>query len=309
MTRASLGLVACVGVWLAACPDTSGGTDAGPDDVVDAGTLEDAGVLDLTRDPSCPADVAWVGEVIGDVVDESGAPVDNAIAQMCVRTHGGLFLCLQPTPTDTDGSFHIVVADNARCADRATLRILVPQADRGTVYCGVALSLTEASLHLDTPFVMVATAQPTVRPAIGDEGEARTVQFGDGLEIDVTPSALVFPADYERLAARALTTADVPACLLEGAPAFDGLYVFSPESELSQSSFAMRIPNSAGLSNDAQVELWLLGGLSTSLADGTRVQEGVWQQFGTGTVSGPVIDVPAAQGLPSFNWFGFRAAP
>lgn len=308
MTRASILLGVAV-FALAACPDTSSGADAGPEDDTEGGPNEDAGVLDLTRDPVCPADVAWVGEVVGDVVDESGAPVDNAIAQMCVRTHGGLFLCLQPTPTASDGSFHVVVAENARCADRATLRILVPQENRGTLYCNVALSVTEPSLELAAPFVMIETAAPSERPALGDEDAARTVVFADGLEVDVTPGAMLFPDDYDRLAARALSVADVPACMLEGAPSFDGVYAFSPESELSDASFAMRIPNSAGLSNGADVELWLLGGLSTSLADGTRVEEGVWERFGTGTVSGPVIDVPAPQGLPSFNWFGWRAAP
>ena len=91
----------------------------------------------------------------------------------------------------------------------------------------------------------------------------------------------------------------------------DGLWAFWPESAVDGVGFPVRIPNTGNLAAGTQVDLFVLGGLECNLDDGTHVPEGVWSQYGTGTVraDGAVIESDAGSGLPCFTWFGYRARP
>jgi hypothetical protein len=59
------------------------------------------------------------------------------------------------------------------------------------------------------------------------------------------------------------------------------------------------------------VELFVLGGLETYLADRTPVPEADFARFGTATVSadGTEIASDPGSGLPHFTWLGYRPAP
>ena len=293
---------------MAGCAPVGGsGTPSGVEDGGASDTPGDAG-LDLTRDPGCPAQAAWVAQLTGSVVDEDEAPVPGARVQTCVRTDTERLLCLQPATVDDEGAFQVTVPQNARCMLRATARVVLPLSDTATVYCHVDLPLDAASLHVDAPYVLFDTTPAGMVPPIGDASAVRTVTFGDGLEIDVVPER-IFMDDYGRLAARRFAPDEVPSCMLTDAPELDAVYAFSPEGDIYDDGFALRIPNHTGLAAGAEVELYALGGLSCSLPDDTLIEEGVWQRFGTARVGddGAAIDVPAGQGLPCFNWMGYRA--
>ena len=70
--------------------------------------------------------------------------------------------------------------------------------------------------------------------------------------------------------------------------------------------FPVRIPAN-GLAEGTRVELLVLGGLETRLADGTSVHEADFDVFGTATVTdGMIVSDPGSE-LPYLSWLGYRA--
>lgn len=284
---------------LSACTPFDGPTvDAGPDDELAA----DAGIDDLSRSPDCPASSPWITDVGGRIVDEAGAGVVGAFVQMCVRTDVGRLLCLRPTNTDDNGVFLADVAENARCLERATARVVKPQTDTASLYCAVPLSMDASSVTLPEPYVLVATTPATTLPPEGDGLAVQSVGFADGVVVDVAPSAL--PDDtWTRLAARVLAADDAPACLRAEAPPLATLVAFSPELEIDGAGATAHLPNRSGLPAGAGVPVYALGSIDCRLADSTLVEEGHWQRIADGVVTadGASIDVV---GVPCLTWLG-----
>lgn len=305
-----------IALVLGACGDDAstardaGGGDAGAPPGDAGPTLA---TVDRTRDPACPAGVAWLVGVTGGVVDEAGAPVAGARPQLCIRIHMGPLLCLGPPTTNAAGEYEIIVPRDARCADRAVMRVRLPSTDTATTYCRVDVgSAVDAVVDVPSPYVIVATEPPSMLPPAGDPTMPRTVTFADGLEIDVVPDAFELGGTYDDLAARrvpeALLTSHCTFAEAPTGPALRAVWGVSREGGLAGDGFAIRIPNEAMLAAGTTVELWLVGGLDTVLADGTMVEEADWVQFGTGTVTadGELIASDAATPLPYLSWFGWR---
>lgn len=286
----------------AACPPVESVADAGVDDV-DAGIdVTDGGVEDLSRDPSCPTDVAWVTEIGGRVVDEAAVGFPQVIVQLCARTYQGQLLCLRPSTSVDDGAFTVNVAANARCMERATMRVVKPLTDTTTSYCGVPLSADASTIALPTPYAVLSTTRATALPPAGDVDAARAVTFAGGVSLTVVPSTL--PADtYDRLAARVVDASEAPACLREGAPAMSTMVGFSPELEVSGAGLSASLPNTGNLVAGTAVPVYALGSIDCRLADGTLIEEGHWEHFADGVVSadGTSIDVAS---VPCLTWLG-----
>jgi hypothetical protein len=189
------------------------------------------------------------------------------------------------------------------------MRVLLPGAQFGTTYCHIALEPVGGELSLSDPFVLYASAVPTTLPAEGDPSVVRTVVFEGGLELDVTPDAIGFGGSYDDLAARRVDVAGDPPCFARGAFGLVDLWVLEPEVAIRSPGFPFRIPNATGLAPGTPVDLLLLGGLDTELADGTAVEEADFVVFATGTVraDGSRIDPDGAAGLPYLSWLGVRA--
>jgi hypothetical protein len=290
----------------AACPPVESVADAGVDDF-DAGVdLPDGGVEDLTRDPSCPADVAWVTEVSGHTVDEAGAGFADVVVQLCVRTNEAQFLCLRPSTSQTDGAFTVDVSANARCMERATVRVVKPLTDNATLYCSVPLTTEASSIALETPYAVLSTTPATALPAAGDEDAVRAVGFAGGLSLDVAPAALP-NGTYERLAARVLDDVNAaPACLRVDAPAMSSMVGFSPELDVSGAGLTARLPNSGALAAGTTVPVYALGSIDCRRADGTLLEEGHWDHFADGVVTADGTSVEVA-GVPCLTWLGVGA--
>ncbi len=258
--------------------------------------------VDTTPDPACIAD--WRVFYEGFVTDPGLNPL-FAKAQLCVRNPQDLLVCLAPADADaSDGFFSIAVPENNRCVAEATMRSLVPGADSSTFYCHIEGEASEPIVRLDFPVVIHPTERATTLPPEGDTTASRTVVFGDGLEIDVVPDD--FFASYERLAANEVDPSDL--CFLEGKDEPMAVYAFSPEGDIDGAGFPVRLPNTKGLAAGAIVDLYVLGGLSCTLADGTALAEAEWAQFGTGTVTedGSMIASDPGSNLPCVNWMGYK---
>lgn len=287
-----MGLVGCGG-------DEDGGADAGFD-----GGQQDA------QDLACTGGET-VTRLQGVVWDEADQPETDAKVQVCIRVAAtGVLRCLSPEDTDAVGTFGVDVPDGLRCMESVALRVLVPGTPAATTYCVADIAGRGPVVEVEAPLVVYATTPPSVLPDAGDTGTERTVVFEDGLELDIVPDRFFGPnldaqEDYEALAARRLDDIPTEQCFMEGAPAFDGLYAFSPEGDVDGASFPIRIPNATDLAPGASVSLFILGGLSTRLPDETTVPEAEWFEYGTGVVAtgGDVIEAE----LPYFSWLAYRA--
>jgi hypothetical protein len=301
----SLIAIAAVATLVAGCGDD--GTSGTPDAGRDAGVLgppdggPDFGLIDPTPTRACPAQ--WVVGVSGRIVDERGAGIPTAKAQLCARlSPGGSLVCLTPNGVSSNGDFAIAVPDTARCMTSVTMRLIDFGAPRGTTYCELELTPVNGLIELAQPFVLYDTMPPASLPPIANPTESRVVVLADGVELDVVPEELTAEI-YQQIAGARVEMG--PACMLAAAPAFRALYAFSPEPALFNGRMGLRLPNTEALAPGATVSLYVIGGLATTLPDGTEVWEGEWEEFGTGTVDGDGAMITSDTPLTTLTWIGY----
>ncbi len=287
--------------------DAGAGLDAGDDDAGEPGC--DAGAdpfacEDLTPDPSCPA--SWVVGLTGTVQAADGTPIAGARTQACLRLHPDESLvCLPPPATDADGRFAIVVPESLRCLSRAVMRVLAPSQPFAATYCPIAFPSAVEPIHaIAEPYVLHPVTAATAPPA-GDRAAPRDVSFDGDLVLRLAPDSLSLSGDYDGLAGAAVDPA-ATTCFARG-ESFDGAFVFSPESGI-EGGAEVSFPNAGGLAPGAEVELFVLGGLETILADGSTLEEAELASLGVATVSGDGARVEGgAARLPYLSWLVYRA--
>jgi hypothetical protein len=254
----------------------------------------------------------------GLVQDASGAGASGVKAQACLRQPNigeelGNMVCLQPSDTNTDGSYIITVPVSSQCVGELVMRVLAPGQDMSTSYCiieGEDLGEGEEVFDLtDHPFVLFETVTATTIPEKGEGDSPRTVIFADGLEIDITPDAYFASGKgYEGIAAAWLDFDASAMCAPEHLSDLQGIYAFSPEGDAFQTTFPARIPDHLGLGDGTEVEVYVVGGLAMTLADGTGIRESEWANFANATIENGVIDLSGDKGIPAIGWLTYRAA-
>ena len=257
------------------------------------------------RDPSCGVSSKWVTSISGTILDDAGAPVPCAKAQVCVR--GGKparLTCLRPVTTAQDGTFTIPVGTEVQCMSSATLRLFAPGRPLATTYCGVDLA-AEGDITLADTGRLFRLRAPVNAPDFCDETEAQSVSLDGGLTVEVQPSLLSdATGDLPQLLAAKVDPSAEGLCFL-GAEAPAMLYAFGPEADVAGDGFRFSLPNDLGLAAGATANLFILGGLSTTV--GTEsIEEGEWHLYGQGTVSadGSRILGEGVNGLPYLSWLG-----
>jgi hypothetical protein len=242
--------------------------------------------------------------VEGVVVDTAGATIDGAKVQLCAEVVDVGLVCLPPVDTDAAGRFSKDVSADHGCMERLAIRVILPDSTYGTTYCPVALEGEYQTLEIDEPMILVPLEAPASLPPLGDEGASRPVTLAGELVLDVTPSSLWGAYD-------ALRAAEVDArhasCFLSPNDEVLGLFAFAPEGTTG-GGFDVSFPERSGLPDGAAVELLVLGGLGTQLAEGTFVDEGELAVFGRGTVvDGRVRSDPDSE-VPYLSWLAYREA-
>ena len=256
--------------------------------------------LDRTVDPAC--DDTWVAAAVGRVVDEQGNGLGDSKAQLCVHTEER-FVCLGPPESKPDGSFVRIVEEmDLRCMTELGIRSLVPNGPFATTYCDVPLRSENGVLYIDEPIVLYETQAGELPPA-GDENSIRDVRFADGLVLEVAPSQL--GSAYDQLRATRVDPADRP-CFAQGHEGLRALYGFQPERAVGGGGFRVRMPNHDNLPEGTEVELLILGGLETLLADGRQVDVAELEAYGRGTVVDNEVVSNDGSELPYLSWVGYR---
>lgn len=260
--------------------------------------------MDRTPDPACTAH--WVAGIRGRALDELGQPLAGGILQMCLRTEDHTQLCLAPTDVEPDGWYRVVLDRELRCIQQVTLRLSARDGAASTTYCRAPMAPVYGVLDIDEDLVVHSLEVPVERPGVGDATAMRTLRFPDGLEVDAVPGDFEFPEAYDQLAAGRVDPANAD-CFLDEAPSLLGLYAFGPESGIAPGA-GFRIPEGTGLADGSRVELWIVGGTYTHLADGEWIEEGTFVPYGHGTVSGGAIAPDPGSELPYLTWLGYRRA-
>jgi hypothetical protein len=251
------------------------------------------------------------------------------MVQVCINSSTGDYVCQRPIYTDASGEFQMAIHEDYRCMATAAVRALNVDMSSTTYYKDLELpELVEGTndpiYALRNPIVLYDT-----RPAsVGFEtanviiANPRTdttpypVYFLDGLEIDMVP-AYFMGLTGDLLDIRGVRV-DADEGGLDFAPdtdQFEGFYGFWPEANVAEDrGFAVRIPNPMDHAIGTKVDLYVLGGLSSTDLDGEKIAEGEWRKTGTGTVVGKLdnliwttyIESDADGKLPCLTWFGYK---
>jgi hypothetical protein len=276
-----------------------------------------------TCDPAACACGFNLETVTGKVVDSSGAPIESAMAQVCVRGVDDAMACLNPVPTNAEGVFSMSVPVDKTCVAEAVMRITDTNVSRSTSYCSYTKDTLPDAVYADgamdltaAPVTLIDTIAATTMPAyeIDEDGEedwskTYTVGFEGGLEIDVIPNNYFNSA--QGMAPMAAVWIDDVSTLcgseaIAGAP---GAWAISPEGDVFRSSFAARIP-APELADGTSVKLYIQGGIGSHLYEGEgekgeECREGAWTHFGCAEVQNGVITLEGANGIPAIGWLAY----
>ena len=260
-------------------------------------------------DPREECEVDWVEEVRGSVVDNSGAPVEAAKAQLCVHIGApdGNLICLRPEDTDAGGNYIIPTASSTRCISNGSMRVFKPGSALATTYCHIDLANDDGILNVDEAVVLFETEPVADLPPYGERTDARAIAFPGGLSIEeFVPDQLGFEFNedaYNNLGALRVAPGTEGLCFVDGD--IDGLIAFSVEANVER-SIEFTLENVDGYEGGASIDLFVLGGLATTVDGGDSVSETEWRHYGQGTVSddGTVI----SGRIPAFTWLGYRLA-
>lgn len=264
-------------------------------------------VIDVTPDPSCEVD--WVVFVEGGAVTDTGEPAADASAQLCVRIGApdGNLVCLRPEPTDAGGRYSIVVPESARCAGGGSMHVYDYDGTVAPMYCHVDTTTDGGTLVIEEPTVLFETDAVADLPAWGDPAVARAITFPGGLEVaEFVPRSLGLlftEVEYANLGARRVDPGADGLCFLT--EPVDALWAFRVEADV-KGSFGVRVPNDLAYPAGAIVDLYVLGGIETTLPGGAPLAETEWKRYGQGAVTedgGWIVG-----DLPALTWFGYALA-
>lgn len=279
--------------------------------VVDAGMPEDAGVasclveeqVDTTPDPGCNSE--WVVTIGGQLQTGAGVGIDDARAQVCVRTEDDTLTCLRPKETCQGGQWEVLLPDFVRCAASVVMHNFALDLQFADTYCRPGIAGLGPRVMLADPIKLYATTLVANIPPEGDRTAARTLTFQGDLEVDVTPDKIFF--GYEELAAVQLAGDVSPLpCFVSASDNFDKIYGFSPSINIEgPTGFPFKV-NATGLAEGTTVDLFVLGGLDCRLTEDpvSVVEEAHWESYATAVVA---ADGSISGDLPCFNWFAYKA--
>jgi hypothetical protein len=210
----------------------------------------------------------------------------------------------------------MVINGDYRCMASAAVRVLNVDILSTTFYQDLDLpelvaGANDPTYALESPVVLYATEGATV-PAIENpftNDGIYTVEFIDGLEIDMKPSSFMGTVGGMDALRSARTSGSLGGLdFVGGVNGFEGFYGFWPEADVSDNAgYVIRIPNSTGLASGTRVDFYVLGGLSTTDLSGEKIGEGEWKKVSTGTVVGMHIVSDHGAGIPCLTWLGYRA--
>jgi len=239
---------------------------------------------------------AKVGAVSANVLDTSGAPVPDILAQLC-----GLDLCLGG---NTNATGYVQVSGDG-------LNILQPafKVGDGLVYAKMLRPLGAGDVVFD-PFIT-----PKLPPmAQGAKLAAGTIMQSAGTTLELEPNG-VFEVDillFDDPATQVYRAASIPAMAMDpsfvsAGPKLEAFHALAPTGTLLCPPAKFTMANDAGWAAGTNVEFFVLG---------MEVSE-VWAPYGefakvsAGRVSddGKTISTTDGQGLPILGIIGVRRGP
>ena len=270
------------------------------------------------RDAAC-TDNPWIWKITGIVQNGAAQPLEDALVQICVTPAVGAMICQRPERSDASGTFEIIVNSDYMCVKSVVMRSLGAAIKSTTYYLELELpelvnGENDPVFTISPSIVLHDTAEatvPTITDPISNTG-TYTIAFEDGLEMDIQPSTFYGQTSTIDDLRSVRISGDAGGLeFTQNTADFEAFYGFWPEADVNNtnggpSGYPIRIPNSTDLADGTAVDFYVLGGLSTSLYDNSKLHEGEWKKAGTGTVSGNTITSDNGSGLPCLTWFGYK---
>ena len=295
----------------------TGSTDTGTDTGTTTGECDDAAGPALNpdytsddADPTCSSEGGMTVRLIqGKITTSDGAPLECAKAQVCiVMAPSEIPQCLRPVTARSDGTFDIQLSGESTCVSHAAMRFFHPSLPMASNYLDLHVQDGDATVMVDET-VLYDTVVPATLPEKTEDTALHTVAFDGGLEVDVQPELLGIGASrYTELQGVYVAPADAGGLVfVDDVETYEGFFGFSPEGNIRDAGFALRIANSTELAAGATVDLFALGGIGCTLGDDGLIPEAEWQNIGTGTVDGAGETISFDTNLPCMTWMGYKA--
>lgn len=241
-------------------------------------------------DPGADCTAIYSPDIRGRILNEDGTALAEAGVQPCIVRSDDVWLCLAPTRTLQDGTFLRTLENENACLSRLALRISGPNdgITRAVLYCAPGLSETSTLVEAGDMEMPVLALPSNVDGRTVSFASGLVVELGDGdgdpatfASAEVAPTATCFGDDD-----RILTT-----------------FAFGPELRL-RSSRILHVPL-PGVADGTHVQVLLLGGLATRLADDSVLDEGTLAPIGDGIVMNGALDTDVP--LLYSSWIAVRA--
>lgn len=283
-------------------PDVTPGSDSGGDTSGPILTPPADGTQ--TPDPRCPNGGRWLTGIFGHVswADNGSGSFSDASIQACLRRMpGNSLVCAKPRRPDSNGLFTIEFSAG-ECVTAVTVRAFASRPGFASTYRQLSLRGATERIEVAPPLVLVGTGEFATIPYCEEEPNAcntsADVQVDALLSMQLLAANLQSDAESLGVARLSAEAASAHGINLPAGAAW--VYAFSPESAIAQGGFSALLRTAYPVGT--QIQLWVQGGLSCKLTDGTPVPEGGWAAIGPVAVSS---DGFVRFTLPCLNWLAF----
>lgn len=306
------------------CPEdkNSGQEDSDNDGIGDAcdpvdNNAQNGSTQAPARPNSC-TDYPWIWKVSGRVEQAGASALEGAFVQLCVTNSNDEYVCQRPENSDASGNFNILVSSNHMCVKKAAMRVFANGIKSATYYKNLELpalvdGANDPVFAISSAIGLYETTAATTVPTVdSSDTQIHDVVFADGLTIKLQPVAFIPVAGgIADLASVRVEPGAAGLDFASGASEFIGFYGFYPEVNISDANGGQagyNITIDTTLAEGSKVDFYIIGGLSTTLYDGSKLDQGAWEKVGTGTVnSSSKIEWDAGSGLPALTWLGYKA--
>ena len=265
---------------------------------------EEVPVVDLGPD--------YLKRLEGTVLDADGNPIVDLFVQPCTYVAGEA--ACHKAKSNSLGEF-VLELDPPRQISALHIRFVTDVFTPLNCHYDLADMPMENNVAVFTePFVL--RAMPEAGVLVPMEVDVPVELAGDGLSVTVSPDDWlggVWEDTTVRIMAYPLDL-QTP-CFIHGDNMPDGLYAMTPDWLGFQvpGGLEVKFDNTAGLAPGDQVDLFVVGGLDTSIkpldgSDHILVGTGAEYPLGTGTVNedgSKIVSDPGA-GMPGLGWIGWR---
>ena len=239
----------------------------------------------------CEEDYPYLAQVNGVVVDERGACVGDALADLWI----GNTAHTRPVALDPSGRFTITLPEGLTCLGPALLTVRRSSPSWQRAYCGIEEIRGDAVVDLQVPMVL-----PNAKAALTSSAVPGPIRFPDGLWVLPGDTPLTPLHDG---ALRATPVEPNQSCVFQGVDNPTHAYAFTPESRTTvNDSIQLHIPNTEAAQPGQQYAVWIQGTEMCAQYNDASLHLGEWVRVDTATVNDSGLMIVTDGGVNCLGW-------